>query len=170
MPRRAATLLISAASVGLTVCACSPQPTPPPPRPPAPAAPPAESPEQVCSALASEAYTATPSREPTPASARQRAAEHWGTLALQQQWRGSGADPMWDQLAATGGTLHAETSPVPDGTPPGRGGSAAAAVQVTPIATDPNGQQSPQPGVLLYCGLDRTPTGWRVSSVQVSGE
>lgn len=166
MPRRrTAALLLSATGLGVTVCACSPQPAPPPPHPAAPGA----SPEQVCSALAREAYTATPNREPTPAEARTRAAEHWGTPALQQQWRGSGADPLWQQLATTGGTLHAETAPIADQAPPARGPHAAAAVQVTPIATWPTGQQSPQPAVILYCGLDHGPQGWRVSSVQVSG-
>lgn len=143
----------------------------PPAAPPAsaPPAPDAGSAEQVCSALAAAAYTAEPAREPTPALARQRAAEQFGTAQLQQQWRGSGSDPLWQQLAATGGKLRAETEPVHDAAPPAKAGQAAAAVHVRPIATWPD-HSEPQPGVLLYCGLTHAPQGWRVDSVQLASE
>lgn len=143
----------------------------PPATPPAsaPPAPEAAHPEQVCSALAAAAYTADPAREPTPALARQRAAEQFGTAQLAQQWRGSGTDPLWQHLAATGGQLHAETTPAHDAAPPAKTGQAAAAVHVRPIATWPE-RSEPQPGMLLYCGLTHAPQGWRVDTVQLASE
>lgn len=169
--------VVATVLAGACAASCASQPdTGPgvaaPPAPPpesAPSQPEAGSPEQVCAALAGSAYTADPAREPTPALARQRAAEKYGTPELAQQWRGSGHDPLWQRLAATGGQLRAETSPVQDAAPPARTGQAAAAVHVRPIAVWPE-RSEPQPGMLLYCGLSQSPQGWRVDSVQLASE
>ncbi|MFI5614950.1 hypothetical protein [Amycolatopsis sp. NPDC051903] len=126
------------------------------------------SPQDVCSDLGIASVAGDTSVDYGPADARRRAAQQYGTPALQQQWAGSGQDQQWDALKAAHARINATATPVGDDLPPAQNGQASAAATITPTATLPNGQHQPMTTFVIYCGLQQVNGAWRVTTVNLA--
>lgn len=155
------------------------QPAPQPPAraaasEPRPAGP--GSPLQVCRATAATWFASDTTTDHSPAEARIRAAQRYGTDALQQRAgagmsRAKNLGPRWQQWADHEAVIDTQLQPYIGEKPPApRDGTAYAAVIVQRTATGADGWHQQLASMTVYCTLTRQPDGgpWRVDELQAS--
>jgi hypothetical protein len=104
----------------------------------------------------------------SPADARHRAADQFGTSALDGQLTGQGSDATWPTLVARHAHVVVTTTPDDDDVPPATGTQTAAGVIAVPVAVGSDGWRQPLPADVVFCTLNQTSAGWKVAAVAVS--
>lgn len=124
--------------------------------------------QDVCARFAEMALGVDTVIDHSPADARHRAADQFGTSALTSQLTGQGTDATWSTLAAHRAHVVVTTTPDDDDTPPLTGNRAGAGVIATLAAVGSDGWRQPLPSDVVFCTLSQTSTGWKVAAVSIS--
>ncbi len=126
--------------------------------------------DRVCARFATAALSSDTVIDHDPSDARRRAAQLYGTSALEAQFVGqSGADPQWPTLVAHEASVSVRTSPVDDDPPPITANETSAGVVAHPTAHGAHAWTQTLPDVVVYCTLGATGPSWTVTAVTFSG-